>query len=641
MKKQKMCTLVALLLIISLLAGNLDPFLARAEGENAGDPTVTGTEVPEEPSETPSPTPSPSPTPTDIPIITAPPGEPVLPEEDATADAFRNGTYENSTAYTLIGYDNGAVISEKDSNLPVYASELSEWLFMLYVLSRTELPTGVEANIRTLISEEAAVTVSKKALENAGKVAYPVLAGLKEGDKIAYKDLVIMYLMTGADDAREVLVAYLAGTDRRAVYEMNRIARAYGLNKTHAETTDGAYSAKQYTTVSDLYKLFLTLMKYPTFAENIELASCQVSVNRSGAEVQTICPNRMFGDILLYGDIEVPEGFTFRARFSGGCQAGLGAQVMFVTGANGFNYVTVVANIPFEKDLAIESRRFLELKGEYFDEDQELPLGDDTVRYKYLLDAEVQYYTMDNRPYSYMTKQMTDRYMMSLTVPVWKLNEKTGARTEGKMTIPIHRKLYRSLKEIMQEVFELPLQFPIKTFLGYGYRQSGGVGLSLCTLISVHSYGAAVDINPGDYDNDYFLGKGNDLRNKDNPYCIPDEVIAIFEAHGWNWGGNFNICSDTMHFQYLGLDYLSYQGRDPFVRLAPAENMNVGVEVKNLQERLAELGYNAPQNGIYNNRTRTALMKFQSDHGLPANGEVDYKTWETIINLTHYMSYVF
>ena len=65
------------------------------------------------------------------------------------------------------------------------------------------------------------------------------------------------------------------------------------------------------------------------------------------------------------------------------------------------------------------------------------------------------------------------------------------------------------------------------------YRKVGGVALSKSRIMSIHSFGAAIDINPGDYDNDYFLGKGNDLRDKSNPYCIPDEVIAIFEKYGF------------------------------------------------------------------------------------------------------------
>lgn len=160
--------------------------------------------------------------------------------------------------------------------------------------------------------------------------------------------------------------------------------------------------------------------------------------------------------------------------------------------------------------------------------------------------------------------------------------------------------------------------------------------------MSIHSFGAAIDINPGDYDNDYFLGKGNDLRDKSNPYCIPDEVIEIFEKNGWFWGGNFSICSDTMHFQYLGLDFLSYQGNSPFRELKLKNNsLMEGKDIKNLQQRLKELGFSVTINGVYDKATESVIKKAQKQYGLKVTGVVDYKTWEAIINLTHYMSYVF
>ncbi len=644
-KKSWLFALVSILVLTSIFTGIFSPALElRVFGTENGNieppveippeepvDTATPTPVPPTPTPTATPTPAdPTPTPTEI---------PAAPENDEIADAFKAGTYEECTAYFLVAYDDGNIITAKDADQRITSSEISERLFLLYLLSRLEAREGWST--RELISADAKVTVTKAMLDNTAKLPYATLAGLQEGDVIAFGELCKIYMMTFADDAREALVAYVTGSEAAAVNAMNQMARSQRMSGTHVVATDGAYNAGQYTTVTDIYKLYMALKEYSTFNTYFEAASASVTITRGGQQVTATYNNSMYGDVLLYGKVSVPEGYTFRARISGGCQLGLGAQLMYVTGPNGYNYITVIANIPFEKDVAIESARLLELKNGYVDADQELPLGDDTVRYEYLLDAVVEYYTIDNRPYAYATKEMTDRYMMNLTVPVWHLNDATGVRTASTATIPIHRKLYASLKAIMEEVYALPIQFPIKVFLGYGYRRSGGVGLSNCTLMSVHSYGAAVDINPGDYDNDYFLGKGNDLRDKSNPYCIPDEVIAIFEAHGWNWGGNFNICADTMHFQYLGLDYLSYQGNDPFVTLATGGDMDIGIVVKNLQERLAELGFNVSQNGIYNNKTRTALMKFQAEYGLPVTGEVNYKTWETLINATHYMSFVF
>ena len=159
--------------------------------------------------------------------------------------------------------------------------------------------------------------------------------------------------------------------------------------------------------------------------------------------------------------------------------------------------------------------------------------------------------------------------------------------------------------------------------------------------MSTHAFGVALDINLGDFDNDYFLGKGNDLRNKKNPYCIPDEVIEIFEKYGWFWGGNYDICSDTMHFQYFELGFLQYDSEEPFPILQRgAKNMDKAV-IQNLTKRLVRLGYLDKETTSFSRKVEKAVKQFQTDHGLEPDGIVNYATWEPLINLTHYMAYVF
>ncbi len=64
---------------------------------------------------------------------------------------------------------------------------------------------------------------------------------------------------------------------------------------------------------------------------------------------------------------------------------------------------------------------------------------------------------------------------------------------------------------------------------------------------SMHSWGAAIDINTRF--SDYWRwsrsrGDGAVYRNR-----IPAEIVAIFERHGFIWGGRWSHF-DTMHFEY-------------------------------------------------------------------------------------------
>jgi hypothetical protein len=60
---------------------------------------------------------------------------------------------------------------------------------------------------------------------------------------------------------------------------------------------------------------------------------------------------------------------------------------------------------------------------------------------------------------------------------------------------------------------------------------------------SMHAYGAAIDINVSM--SDYWLWRhGAPYRNR-----IPQEIVDIFERHGFIWGGKWKHY-DTMHFEY-------------------------------------------------------------------------------------------
>ena len=65
--------------------------------------------------------------------------------------------------------------------------------------------------------------------------------------------------------------------------------------------------------------------------------------------------------------------------------------------------------------------------------------------------------------------------------------------------------------------------------------------------LSMHSWGAAIDLNTAfsDYWRWSRVGaEGPAYRNR-----VPPEIVAIFERHGFIWGGRWSHF-DTMHFEY-------------------------------------------------------------------------------------------
>jgi len=80
-------------------------------------------------------------------------------------------------------------------------------------------------------------------------------------------------------------------------------------------------------------------------------------------------------------------------------------------------------------------------------------------------------------------------------------------------------------------------------------------------VLSEHSYGWAVDINP--LQNPYVRSDGSVLRAAAKPYRDrtrhrigmihpSDVVVRSFAAIGWSWGGNWRTIKDYMHFSLMG-----------------------------------------------------------------------------------------
>jgi hypothetical protein len=96
------------------------------------------------------------------------------------------------------------------------------------------------------------------------------------------------------------------------------------------------------------------------------------------------------------------------------------------------------------------------------------------------------------------------------------------------------------LAEVSEELDTLPPE--IKR---YAYPPAGTYS---CRAVadtgepSMHSWGAAIDINAAHAD--YWLWHGaGEIRR------IPPEIVDIFERHGFIWGGKW-LHYDTMHFEY-------------------------------------------------------------------------------------------
>ncbi len=530
---------------------------------------------------------------------------------------LRNNTKES---YLLAQISKPDILTAVNTLSQVESDELSVILVALCILKYKDKSEEIT------LTEETAKTINATGLITDAETLN--VYELRAGTTLTVEVLLNAYLLSGNTRLRDILLDYTYKNPNIFERDVRYITKKL-------KTLNTRYNA--HTTIYDLYLLIDELMKYDTFincigAEYLEF----LYADFYGKEVKLRCYNANKAEAFTS---VIPESYN---------QAGnLGDSILILTDKDSNYYMAIASKCEMSKvlySLPIIAPEEPEEELKPIPEKAVIPTESNEARYEYLFGkgTPVEYYTMERKSKGYETAAKAKRNMKTISVPVWKIDSK-GNRYSSKYSLTIHKSLVESVKGIFNEIYELNIKFPIKYMIGYSYRKVGGVGLMNSRLMSIHSFGAAIDINPGDYDNDYYLGYGNDLRDKENPYCIPQEVIDIFARYGWYWGGDFKICADTMHFQYLGLDFLDYEQSDGFPVLEFSDSVESNKYVVNLQTRLVELNYMSDKDvtGIFNIATRGALIRFQLDNGLSTTGKTDYKTWETIINLTHYMQYEF
>jgi D-alanyl-D-alanine carboxypeptidase len=111
----------------------------------------------------------------------------------------------------------------------------------------------------------------------------------------------------------------------------------------------------------------------------------------------------------------------------------------------------------------------------------------------------------------------------------------------GPRRLYVHKKIVPMLHEALAECERLG---------GYELRTLGCFAPRMkrsSPTLSVHSWGAAVDINADD-NPPMRIRTPDDLLMRRK--TIPDEWVAAFKSIGWAWGGDFSSYWDPMHFQW-------------------------------------------------------------------------------------------
>jgi serine-type D-Ala-D-Ala carboxypeptidase (penicillin-binding protein 5/6) len=159
-------------------------------------------------------------------------------------------------AWALADLQSGEYLAGEHASKELATASTTKIMAALVVLEKADL--------------DERVTVSK----NAAAYATPAYSnvGLRPGDILSVRELLMAALISSGDDAAYALAEHVgggggeAGVDR-FVEEMNETARASGLKHTHFENPVGFDARGHYSSARDLARIARLAMQYPEFRE--------------------------------------------------------------------------------------------------------------------------------------------------------------------------------------------------------------------------------------------------------------------------------------------------------------------------------------------------------------------------------------
>jgi serine-type D-Ala-D-Ala carboxypeptidase (penicillin-binding protein 5/6) len=199
----------------------------------------------------------------------------------ASAAQGRDAPAVDAEAAILLDAESGAVIAAEDARR------------RLPIASATKLMTALLTLERARASD---------VLTAAGYEPAPIESqiGLRDGERMAVRDLLVALLLESANDAAVTLAEGVAGGTAAFVGEMNARAGRLGLEDTSYENPIGFDDPGNYSTAADLGLLARRLMAKPRFRDIVEEPSLEL---RSG-DVPRVVENRNE----LVGEASIVDG---------------------------------------------------------------------------------------------------------------------------------------------------------------------------------------------------------------------------------------------------------------------------------------------------------------------------------------------
>ena len=163
-------------------------------------------------------------------------------------------------------------------------------------------PTGLVKLLTALVVIEnadmaAEVTVKRSVLDTVAIGS--VSAGLKAGEILTVRDLLLCVMVASANDASAVLANFVGGTQADFAQMLNRKAESLGCTASNFVNAHGLNAEGQISTARDLAIIAKAALDNPVFAEMFCAKSCQIPATNLSAERKFNTTNHMMSTAVI------------------------------------------------------------------------------------------------------------------------------------------------------------------------------------------------------------------------------------------------------------------------------------------------------------------------------------------------------
>lgn len=174
-------------------------------------------------------------------------------------------------------------------------------------------PTGLVKLLTALVALETVsledeVTVKRSVLDTVAIGS--VSAGLKAGEIVTVRDLLLCIMVASANDASAVLANYIGGTQAEFANMLNEKALSLGCTGSNFVNAHGLKAEGQYSTARDLAIIAEAALENEQFTEMFEAKNCVIPATNKSDERKFNTTNHMMSDAIIQTQVD--------ARVTGG-----------------------------------------------------------------------------------------------------------------------------------------------------------------------------------------------------------------------------------------------------------------------------------------------------------------------------------